>query len=77
MQPPSRKAPKTKPDLSPVNMQFSHLSPRVYYDFKEAIASNVLKSTVCFPCLRASACESSQKGQTGKGSGLSFPSTSE
>lgn len=76
MQSESRNASQTKPDLNLVNMQFSHLSAPVYCGLKEVIASNVRMSAVCFPCLRASACESSLKGQTGKGAGLSFPPTS-
>lgn len=62
MQSESRKASKTKPDLNLVNRQFSHQSALVYYGLKEAIASSVRMSAVCFPCLRAPACESLLKG---------------
>lgn len=66
MQSESRKASKTKPDPNLVNMQFSHLSALVYYGLKEAIAPSVHMSAVYFPCLRASACESSLKARLGK-----------
>lgn len=71
----SRKAPsKIKPDLSLANIYFSHLgSPGLW--LKEAIVSEAPGSTVCFPCLKALACESSLGAQTGKGTGLPFPST--
>jgi hypothetical protein len=75
MQSESRKAPsKRKPDLSPANIHFSHLSSPGLW-LKETIASNTPVSAVCFPCLKAPACESSLKAQTGNGTGLPFPST--
>lgn len=65
---------KIKPDLSLANIHFSHLgSPGLW--LKEAIASETPGSAVCFPCLKAPACESSLGAQTGKGTGLPFPST--
>lgn len=63
-----------KPDLSLANIHFSHLgSPGLW--LKETIASNAPVYAVCFPCLKAPACESSLKTWTGKGTGLPFPST--
>lgn len=71
----SRRAPsKIKLDLSLANIHFNHLgSPGLW--FEEAIASKEPKSAVCFPCLKAPACESSLGAQTGKGTGLLFSST--